>query len=168
MEFLAAKLFSFSCMHAKSLHSCPTLCNPMACSPPGSSIHGILQARILEWVAMPSFMGSSQPRDQTQGSLMFPTLAGRFLPLAPPGKPLSIPTLGQRPFSVVCVMFPKGYGGSSDFWKRKTLPLLLSSTDSMDSHSLPSWQVPWTVAPEILSYFSLSNLEFLELDHKLA
>ena len=90
------------------------------------------------------------------------------LPLAPPGKPLSIPTLGQRPFSVVCVMFPKGYGGSSDFWKRKTLPLLLSSTDSMDSHSLPSWQVPWTVAPEILSYFSLSNLEFLELDHKLA
>ena len=67
--------------------SCVRLCDPMACSPPGSSIHGILQARILEWVAMPSFMGSSQPRDQTQGSLMFPTLAGRFLPLVPSGKP---------------------------------------------------------------------------------
>ena len=41
------------CMHAKSLQSCPTLCNPMDCSPPGSSVHGLLQARILEWVAMP-------------------------------------------------------------------------------------------------------------------
>ena len=45
--------------------SCLTLCNPMDCSPPGSSVHGILQARILEWVAMPSSMGSSQPRDGT-------------------------------------------------------------------------------------------------------
>ena len=44
---------------AKSLQSCPTLCNPMDCSPPGSSAHGILQARILEWVSMPSSRGSS-------------------------------------------------------------------------------------------------------------
>ena len=43
--------------------SCPTLCNPMDYSPPGSSVHGVLQARILEWVAMPSSRGSSQPRD---------------------------------------------------------------------------------------------------------
>ena len=41
------------------------LCNPMDCSPPGSSVHGILQARIPEWVAMPSSRGSSQPRDWT-------------------------------------------------------------------------------------------------------
>ena len=39
---------------SKSLQSCPTLCNAMDCSPPGSSAHGILQARILEWVAVPS------------------------------------------------------------------------------------------------------------------
>ena len=39
-------------MHAKSLQSCPTLCDPMDCSPPGFSIHGILQARTLEWVAI--------------------------------------------------------------------------------------------------------------------
>ena len=38
----------------KPLQSCPTLCNPVGCSPPDSSVHGILQARILEWVAMPS------------------------------------------------------------------------------------------------------------------
>ena len=42
---------------------CPTLCNPMDCSPPGSSIHSILQARILEWVAISFFWGSSWPRD---------------------------------------------------------------------------------------------------------
>ena len=48
--------------------SCLTLCDPMDYSPPGSSVHGILQARILEWVAMPSSGGSSWPSDQTQVS----------------------------------------------------------------------------------------------------
>ena len=42
----------------------PTLCDPMNCSLPGSSVHGILQEKILEWVAMPFSGGSSQPRDQ--------------------------------------------------------------------------------------------------------
>ena len=48
--------------------SCPTLCDPVDCSPPGSSVHGILQARILEWVAISFSKGSSRPRDQTQVS----------------------------------------------------------------------------------------------------
>ena len=48
--------------------SCLTLSEPMDCSLPGSSVHGILQARMLEWVAIPSSRGSSQPRDQTQVS----------------------------------------------------------------------------------------------------
>ena len=48
--------------------SCPTLCNPMDYSPPGSSVHGIIQTRILQWVVMPSSRGSSQPRDRTQVS----------------------------------------------------------------------------------------------------
>ena len=43
--------------------SCPTLCGPMDCSLLGSSVHGILQARILKWVAIPFSRGSSQPRD---------------------------------------------------------------------------------------------------------
>ena len=51
-----------------SLQSCLTLCDPMDCSPPGSSVYGILQARILEWVPMPSSRGSSQPRDGTCSS----------------------------------------------------------------------------------------------------
>ena len=62
------------CMCGKSLHLCLTLCDAMDCSPPGSSVHGILQARILEWVAMPSSRGSSQPRDRTQVS----RIAGGF------------------------------------------------------------------------------------------
>ena len=45
------------------IQSCLTVCAPMDCNPPGSSVHGILQARILEWVVMPSSRGSSQPRD---------------------------------------------------------------------------------------------------------
>ena len=51
-------------VHAQSL-SPVRLCNPMHCSPPGSSVHGILQARTPEWVAMTSSRGSSQPRDRT-------------------------------------------------------------------------------------------------------
>ena len=50
--------------------SCPTLCNPMDCSLPGSSIHGIFQARILEWVAISFSRGSSWPRDQARVSLI--------------------------------------------------------------------------------------------------
>ena len=48
--------------------SCPTLCNPVDCSLPGSSVQGILQARLLEWVAISFSRGSSRPRDQTQVS----------------------------------------------------------------------------------------------------
>ena len=54
---------------------CLTLGDPKDCSPPGSSVHGILQARILEWVAIPLSRGSSWPRDRTQVS----HIAGRFL-----------------------------------------------------------------------------------------
>ena len=48
--------------------SCPTLCDPVDCSPPGSSVHGILQARILEWVTISFSRGSSRPRDWTRVS----------------------------------------------------------------------------------------------------
>ena len=51
--------FDNLCMHAKSPQLCLTVCDPMDCSLPGSSVHGILQARTLEWVAMPSSRGSS-------------------------------------------------------------------------------------------------------------
>ena len=61
-------------MKAAVIQSCPTLCDPMDYSPPGSSVHGIFQAGILEWVAIPFSRGSSPPRDQTQVSC----IAGKF------------------------------------------------------------------------------------------
>ena len=48
----------------------PTLCTPMDCSPPGSSVHGILQARILEWVSIPFSRGSSWPRDRIHPTIL--------------------------------------------------------------------------------------------------
>ena len=57
-----------TCMCAKLLQSCPTLCDPMDCSLPGSFVHGILQAGVLEWVAVSSSRGSSRPRDWTHVS----------------------------------------------------------------------------------------------------
>ena len=69
--FMPPKTLNFQrilCMPAKSLQSCLTLCDLMDSSPPGSSVHGISQARTLEWIAMPSPRGSSRPRDQTQVS----------------------------------------------------------------------------------------------------
>ena len=71
---------------AKSLQSCLTLRDPMDCSPPGSSIHGILQTKILEWVAMPSSRGSSRPRNQTRVSCSS-SVADRFFTNELPGKP---------------------------------------------------------------------------------
>ena len=58
-----------ACLYAQLLQSFSTLCDPMDHSPPGSSVHRIFQARILEWVVMSSSRGSSQPRDQTGVSL---------------------------------------------------------------------------------------------------
>ena len=59
------------CVHCKSLQSCPTLCHPLDCSPPDSSVHGILQTRILEWVIMSSSRGFTGPRDQTHATYAF-------------------------------------------------------------------------------------------------
>ena len=64
-----------------------TLCNPMDCSPPGFSVHGIFQARILKWVAISSFKGSSNPGIEP-ASLATPALAGVLFTTAPPGKPV--------------------------------------------------------------------------------
>ena len=63
--------------------SCQTLCDPMDCRPAGSSVHGISQARILEWVVISFSRGPSQPRDQTRVSC----LAGGCFTTEPPGKP---------------------------------------------------------------------------------
>ena len=72
------------CMHAQL---CPTLCNPVDCSPPGSSVHGISQAKILQWVAISSSRRSSQSRDIN--FLSWVSCIGNMdsLPLEPSGEP---------------------------------------------------------------------------------
>ena len=70
------------CVHALL---CPNLCDPMDCSPPVSSVHGILQARMLEWVVISFSRGSSQPRDWTHVSC----IAGKFFTAWAVGEALS-------------------------------------------------------------------------------
>ena len=80
--------------------SCPTLCDPVDCSPPGSCAHGILQARILEWVAIFFSRGSSWPRDWTHVSCI---ADGSFTP-EPPGSPWCV----QRKYLLIfygCIFF---------------------------------------------------------------
>ena len=67
----AVKAYVFNPDYECFLESCSTLCDPVDCSPPGSSVHGISQARTLEWVAISSSRGSSRPRDWTLVSCVF-------------------------------------------------------------------------------------------------
>ena len=102
-------------MHAKLLQSCPTLCNAMAWSLPGSSVHGILQARILEWIAMLSSRGSSWSRYQNCTSYNA-CIADRFFTTEPPGKPTVI---------IICREIVYGFFGAKTVelgsWNRQNL-----------------------------------------------
>ena len=71
--------------YAKLHQSCPALCDPMDCNPPGSSVHGTLQAITLEWAAISSSRGCPQPRDQTRVCI-----AGRFFTTEPLGSPFLV------------------------------------------------------------------------------
>ena len=84
-------------MHVELLQSCPALCDPMDWSPPGLSVHGILQARIVERVAMASSRGPSSPRDEPT-SCVAPAFTAE-----PPGKPNSIILINTEVVTVVAV-----------------------------------------------------------------
>ena len=80
--------------YVNQLSACPVVLDCLGpqravCSPPGSSVHGIFQARILEWVASSFFGGFSQPRDKTRFSCVF-CFAGEFFAPGPPGKPKQV------------------------------------------------------------------------------
>ena len=107
----------------------------MDCSPPGSSVHGILQARILEWIAMSSSRESSQPRDGTHVSYIFCFGRQGALPLAPPGKPSKVPPHKHIHGSRVLAYYRCCFGtspahpgrGHSEHTHRPSLPLWLDS-----------------------------------------
>ena len=75
--FMESKAVAQLCARAKSLQSCLILCDPVDNSPPGSSVHGIFQARILEQVVMSSSRRSSRPRDRTR--ISYVSCIGRWV-----------------------------------------------------------------------------------------
>ena len=127
------------CFESLILFQNLTLCNPMDCSLPGSSIHGILQARILEWVAMPSSRGSSWPRDWTRLCLLHWQVGS--LPLAPTGMPHNLYTE---------LVWPTGLLHTMDWMFRLTSPTFIR----------------WSLNPNVIvfgagvfgSYFGHDNL----------
>ena len=100
--FFICYYLSISLKKKKNVHacilSCVWLCNPIDCSPPGSSVYGIFQARILEWVAISYSRGLLNPRIETQ-SLGSPALAGRFFTTVLPGNHLTKRLYWKEAFS---------------------------------------------------------------------
>ena len=136
--------------HAKSLPSCLTLCHPMDCSLPDPSVHGILQARILEWVAIPSSRGSSWPRDQT--CISYVSCIGRFFATEPPGEPrILLSLLTWLPFH-----FQPSPHLLLSLWLAVLIRKLL-----LVSYLLQFWLLTFQVSPtHLVSHIFLSNLPF--------
>ena len=143
-------------MRALVTQSCPTLCDPMDCSPPGPSFHGILQDRILEWVAMPFSRGSSQPRDWTCSKLQADSLPSEL-----PGKPnvdwrvywMGLPAKFAEPgakwkHGASCSNYYRFQDGTSVKCRLLTIKLIPAMNDSS-----PSRQG--------------DKLQFIELKHKM-
>ena len=108
---------------AKSLQSCPTLCDPMDCSPPGSSVHGILQARILKWVARPFSRGSSRPRIEPRSHYVSCTAGGFIATSATRVKRLEAG--GNSSWTG-----PSRWEGDTGFIQQYLLSVLLAHTES--------------------------------------
>ena len=128
---------------AKSLQSCPTLCDPMDCSPPGSSIHGIFQARTLEWVAIAFSTGYYAAAAAAKSLQSYLTLCDP-IDVSPPGSP--IPGILQaRTLEWVAISF-------SNAWKWKVKVKSLS----------PVWlfRTPWAAAYQAPPPMGFSRREY--------
>ena len=123
---------SCACMCAKLPQSCLTLCNPMDSSSPGSSVHGILQARILGWAAISFSRGSFWPRDWIHISWSL-ALAGGFFTTEPPGNTWTY-ILGVHNST-----YNNGLGlkAPEDLWVRRVLLIIYCSIkDVIDEHQI--------------------------------
>ena len=128
----------------------PTLCVPMDCDLPGSSVHGILQARILEWVAMPSSRGFSRPRDQT--CIFFPP---RFLLLLhlSPNQGLGTPVTARiQSLCATNFMSSRGRGVKNPPAVQEMQVPSLGWEDPLEEEmathsSILAWKIPWTEEP---------------------
>ena len=116
--------------------SCPTLCDPTNCSPPGFSVHGILQARILEWIAIPFSRVSSRPRNQTLVSC----IAGRFF---------TVWTTGNKTMEMVIRPVAESDGGEGERDEQVEYTGVLETTlyeIIVEDTSLHIWPDPSAVA----------------------
>ena len=117
---------------AELLSRTQLFCEPMDCSPPGSSVHGILQGTTLEWVAVPFSRGSSWPRDWTPVSC----LVGGFFTPEPPGKPTEIVSHEwSHTWVQQCDFVEEALVGLCDF-----LQLISAANLSSRSHSVRGWE----------------------------
>ena len=120
--------------------SCPTLCERMVCSPPGSSVHEVSQARILKWVAISYSRESSWPRIESV-SLVFPAFENRFFTTVPPGK--STPTGKKKKLKNRAAAAAKSL---------QSCPTLCDPTD----YSPPGSTVQGILQARILEWFAIS------------
>ena len=104
MIFKTGLPYPYSCVPSHA-QSCLTLCDPVDCSLPGSSVHGILQARILKWVDMPSSSGSSPSRNQTHVSC----ISGGFFTTEPLGTPYLYLNLESSSFTLLSHLWTELY-----------------------------------------------------------
>ena len=133
------------CRHAKLLQSCLT-CDPRHCSPPSSSVHGSLQARILEWVAMPISRGSSPPRDWTHVSYV--SCIGRQFFTTSATWEAQNKIHGTSIFTD----FPHQQG---DWWK--TVQSTSSSKDFRERQALWKGQARWTILCGVIEKGSIKK-----------
>ena len=140
--------------------SCPTLCNPMDCSLPGCSVHGLLQARILEWVAFPSPEDLSDPGIEPRS----PALQADTLPSEPPRS--EVDCQGNSPIVFLDVDTSPNRTCQVAQWVKNLPAMQIQSLgwedpleQSMATHSsILAWRIPSTEEPEGLQSIGLQKV----------
>ena len=141
LKGMAAR-WKWTCMHAKSLQSCPTLCNPTDCSPPRSSVHGIHQAKILQWVAMPFSRGSASfftaciPRMVTQ---RWPKFQFQYVQM----KFYCIPTIFVHLPAISGCFCTRA--GKSNRYSRGQMACRAPNTCCLVLYKTVCWSLPWKI-----------------------
>ena len=134
------------------IQSCPTLCNLTDCSPPGSSVHGISQARLLEWVAMPSSRGSLRPRNWIYVSCVSCIMVG-FFTTEPLGKLLfSLKIMSSSQNRTRMVQRTLMYPSHRDIiWVLPSLPIMFfTGKGSIQDHVLQlAFSSLWVLSPSL-------------------